>query len=87
MQREVQPLKPTHEEIARLAYLIWDKEGRPQDRDVKHWCEAESLLLAATRRELRSLHATMSCEHPPKQGMIRKEYGRYFRHDANRMAA
>ena len=67
MHRETQSLRPSTEEIARLAYLIWDKEGRPQGCDVEHWCEAESLLLAATRKELKSLHAATTLEHARKQ--------------------
>lgn len=67
MQRHTQSLRPSTEEIARLAYLIWDKEGRPQGCDLKHWSEAESLLWAATRKELKSLHAATALEHARKQ--------------------
>jgi hypothetical protein len=31
----------TGEEIAALAYSIWEKEGRPDGRDVEHWLQAE----------------------------------------------
>lgn len=38
--------KPTHEEIAECAYLIWEKEGCPEGRDMDHWCQAELQLAA-----------------------------------------
>lgn len=28
--------------VARRAYQLWEREGRPQGRDVQHWLEAES---------------------------------------------
>jgi hypothetical protein len=28
--------------VARRAYQIWEREGRPQGRDIQHWLEAES---------------------------------------------
>jgi Protein of unknown function (DUF2934) len=38
-------LKPTSEEIACLAYEIWEYEGCPHGHDVQHWLEAETLLI------------------------------------------
>ena len=35
-----------HDEIARLAYLNWEKEGRPHGRDQKYWLEAEQQIRA-----------------------------------------
>jgi len=34
------------EEVNRLAFLNWEKDGRPQGRDVDYWLEAESQLMA-----------------------------------------
>jgi hypothetical protein len=34
----------THEEIAKRAREIWQKEGCPQGRDQEHWLQAESEL-------------------------------------------
>jgi hypothetical protein len=39
---------PTPEQIAALAYHIWEEEGRPEGRSAEHWREAESLLQART---------------------------------------
>ena len=39
---------PTTEQIAALAYHIWEEEGQPEGRSAAHWREAESLLQART---------------------------------------
>lgn len=36
--------KPTHDDIAACAFLIWVGEGRPEGRDQAHWYEAEAQL-------------------------------------------
>ena len=37
-------MKPARDEVARRAYAIYEKEGRPQGRDVQNWLEAESKM-------------------------------------------
>jgi len=34
----------THEEISRRAREIWEREGRPEGRDMEHWLQAETEL-------------------------------------------
>jgi hypothetical protein len=34
----------SREEVAGLAYEIWEREGRPSGRDADHWHQAEALL-------------------------------------------
>jgi hypothetical protein len=35
-------MKPDrHAEIAKRAYAIWEKEGRPDGRAIEHWLRAE----------------------------------------------
>ena len=46
---------PTHQEIATLAYQLWEKEGRPAGRDREHWQRAEKELLALHLQEERAL--------------------------------
>jgi Protein of unknown function (DUF2934) len=36
----------SHDEIARLAYLNWEKDGRPFGNDQKYWLEAEQQIRA-----------------------------------------
>jgi hypothetical protein len=35
---------PSHEEIASLAYRIWESEGRPEGHALEHWIEATNRL-------------------------------------------
>ncbi len=42
--------KPTHDDIARRAREIYERSGRIPGRDLENWLEAESQLLAASRR-------------------------------------
>lgn len=35
-----------HDEIARVAYDLWEKGGRCQGRDPEYWLEAEKIVLS-----------------------------------------
>jgi hypothetical protein len=39
--------RPSHAEIARCAARLWEKRGRPNNRDEEIWLEAEQLLMIA----------------------------------------
>jgi hypothetical protein len=34
----------THDDIAKRAYAIWEREGQPDGRDAEHWRMAEEQL-------------------------------------------
>jgi hypothetical protein len=34
----------TPQQIGTRAYELWEKEGRPNGRDVAHWLEAERMI-------------------------------------------
>jgi len=36
------------EEVRERAYRIWEREGRPDGRDLDHWLEAEREVLVAS---------------------------------------
>jgi len=40
---------PSTEEIARLAYEMWEREGRIDGNDQRHWLEAERILRNARK--------------------------------------
>jgi len=44
MNETVEMHGPTKEEIAICAYLIWQHEGWPENRDKLHWDQAEVQL-------------------------------------------
>jgi hypothetical protein len=35
---------PTYAEVARRAYEIYEREGRPAGREIEHWLRAEQEL-------------------------------------------
>ncbi|MFP4145046.1 MAG: DUF2934 domain-containing protein [Phycisphaeraceae bacterium] len=43
--------RPTHDEIARLAYDIWVAKGRPIGQDEQNWQEAEQQLADGQREQ------------------------------------
>ena len=43
--------KPTPQEVAVCAYLIWEHEGRGDGYDVEHWLQAERQLQAMRSQE------------------------------------
>lgn len=38
----------THEDISKRAREIWEREGRPEGRDMEHWLQAEAELREGT---------------------------------------
>src|SRR6266436_7211912 len=47
-------LRPTHEEIAAVAYSIFEKNGRIPGRDTENWLQAETELMAARQMSVAS---------------------------------
>ena len=44
--------KPTHEDIARCAYLIYESRSREHGRDLEDWLKAETQLNADRNQEV-----------------------------------
>lgn len=40
----MEPKDAHHEEIARLAFQIYEKEGRPEGKMAEHWARAERAI-------------------------------------------
>jgi hypothetical protein len=49
MQESIQPPRPSREDIAALAYQLWEKSGRPAGQDVEIWLQAEQSLLSTCK--------------------------------------
>jgi hypothetical protein len=45
----IEPISPTHDEIAGLAYARWQQRGRPTGKDLEFWLEAERDLSASNK--------------------------------------
>lgn len=56
--------KPSESDIAKHAYQLWEREGRPQGRDKDHWHAAEREILgAATTQEEPPIGETRNAQH------------------------
>jgi hypothetical protein len=51
MKKKSRP-KPTHEEIARCACLIYESRSREHGRALEDWLEAEGQLIADRNQEV-----------------------------------
>jgi len=49
MQESIQPPSPSHDQIALLAYQLWEKNGRPAGQDFEFWLQAEQSLCASIK--------------------------------------
>jgi len=39
-------IKPTHEDVSRLAHALYEQAGRPDGKDREHWFNAEAMTEA-----------------------------------------
>jgi Protein of unknown function (DUF2934) len=60
--------EPTREEIAACAYLIYEREGRPDGKATQHWLEAEAQLIAARRAQAGQASARAATQTAPANG-------------------
>ena len=60
--------KPSHEEIAKHAYEIYERNGCQPGREIENWLAAEAELMAAARKQEAERHhprATPTSSPPP----------------------
>lgn len=48
MKNELNPIAPSHDDIAQRAYFLWEQAGGPAGRDQEFWLCAEAELAATT---------------------------------------
>ena len=58
-----QQIRPSHDEISRRAYELFEKSGRIPGKDVENWLKAEQQLMADRR--------TPATDVKPKQVEVR----------------
>ena len=62
--------KPSQADIAKHAYHLWEREGRPHGRDKDHWHTAEREILgAATAQEDRPIGEIRAAQRASAQQM------------------
>jgi hypothetical protein len=52
--REVTMPDDKEQALRERAYAIWEREGRPDGKDMDHWLRAETELIEATERQANS---------------------------------
>jgi hypothetical protein len=62
---------PPHTEIAQCARDLWVQYGRPADRDLAIWLEAENRLLYATLKPQNEDYRTASSSGPLQAERVR----------------
>src|SRR4030095_1171908 len=70
------PDKLNHEDIARCAYLLYEKRGRQPGHDLDDWLEAETQLLGAVAPEDDEEVEPTITEFKPSQPNLAPERGR-----------
>ena len=64
---------PTPDEIARCAYLIWEREGRPTGREMQHWLEAEAQL-RAIKMQMPTAESPRAKTKPARRTMEKSQF-------------
>jgi hypothetical protein len=74
----------TNDEVSKRAREIWEREGRPEGRDMEHWLQAEAELrsdsgrtqsgynLASDRSEMMKVSAGASTEEGNRKRSLRR---------------
>jgi len=73
----------THEDISKRAREIWEREGRPQGRDMEHWLQAEAELrqqsngydeqqVASQDHSMLRVPSDLTKEEPPRKRSARR---------------
>jgi hypothetical protein len=55
----------SHDEIANLAWQLWEMEGSQHGRDQEYWFRAEQQLLAARQQEISRTHVPAAARKVP----------------------
>ncbi len=49
MPKSIQQQQPSHDDIARLAYELWEQNARPSGQEVQFWLQAEQRLRSSAQ--------------------------------------
>jgi hypothetical protein len=60
--------KSIHDEIAKVAYTLYEKEGSVHGNDLKDWFEAENIVMEKHERHTREMEKHVEPINKPPQG-------------------
>jgi hypothetical protein len=73
------PERDLFDEIARIAYELWERDGCIHGRDIEHWCQAEHIVISRIQpvgeekpKKVRSAKKTPAKAAPKAAGKITK---------------
>ena len=58
--------EPTHDEIAACALRIYESEGRPEGKQMQHWLQAETQLIAERKAQAGHIAGKSSSGQAPQ---------------------
>jgi len=74
-----------HEEIAKSAYELFERDGRRQGLDKQHWLEAERIVKA--RHKAKPEAKVSKKKAPPQAAGVKKTQGQKEKHDPQKTVA
>lgn len=63
--------KGIHDEIARVAYELYEKRGRAYGHELEDWLEAEKIVMEKHERHARETEQGVDAIEKPKEGFRR----------------
>lgn len=63
-------------EVARCAYSIWERAGRPDGRALEHWLQAEAEFAAGPATKSRLVPSAPAARAPKSKDRVPKEVAR-----------
>jgi hypothetical protein len=69
MQESIQQPHPSRDEIAALAYQMWEKNGKPAGQDIKFWLQAEESLRSPVKSQPQAAAPLPRAVPPPPPPM------------------
>ena len=63
--------KGIHDEIARVAYEVYEKRGRAHGNALKDWLDAEKIVMGKHERHVREIEQEVDIIEKPRKGFRR----------------
>jgi hypothetical protein len=63
--------KSIHDEIAKVAYELYEKEGSVHGNDLRYWFEAEYIVMVKHEKHLQEIEKQAEPVNKPPQGYRR----------------
>ena len=63
--------KAIHDEIARVAYELYEKKGRAYGHDLENWLEAEKIVMEKHERHASEIEKKVDTIGKPQKGFPR----------------